>query len=467
MTDPASPPSIPAPPLYARWTSTSAFLLASVGAGIGLGSIWRFPYVTGENGGGAFVLIYLLAMFGIVMPVLVAELMIGRRGGGNPVRSITRLCQEAGVNPVWRMFGAVGMVATFLVFSYSSVFASWAIPYMARLGSGAFAHLSPMDVRKAYDAFLADPISLIGWHGAFTLVVAAFVAQGLREGLERAFKVLVPLFTTVLLGLVIYGGAHGAFAATAEFLLRPDFSALTIGGVLTAIGSAFFNATVGLGILMMFGAYLDRGVNLTRAAVAIVSADVIVSLLAGFAVFPIVFAFNLNPGEGPGLMFVTMTTGFAQMPAGQVVGALFFLLLTLAALTSAIAALEPLVTWAVERHGWKRSEAALGVAASAWLVGIGVSFSFNVGRHFYPLADVPGLENATVFEIIDSVVSDGLIPIAGVSLLLFSGWRLTRGMVRDELAPISPLWFKGWRFLVRWLAPVTLLAILALKQFSD
>jgi NSS family neurotransmitter:Na+ symporter len=320
-------------------------------------------------------------------------------------------------------------------------------------------------VRSAYDAFVADPISLMGWHGAFTLVVAMFVAQGLREELERAFKVLVPLFAVVLLGLVVYGGVNGAFAETAEFLLRPDFTKLTIGGVLTAIGSAFFNVTVGLGIMMMFGAYLDRGVNLTRAAVAIVSADVAVSLLAGFAVFPIVFAFHLNPGEGPGLMFVTMTTGFAQMPAGQVVGALFFLLLTLAALTSAIAALEPLVTWAVEHHGWKRSEAAIGVAASAWLVGIAISFSFNVAHDFYPLAQFPGLENATIFEIIDALVSDGLIPIAGVSLLLFSGWRLTKTIVQDELAPISPLWFKGWRFLVRWLAPVTLLTIMALKHF--
>jgi NSS family neurotransmitter:Na+ symporter len=439
--------------------------MAAVGAGIGLGSIWRFPYVTGANGGGAFVLVYLLAMFGIVMPVLVAELMIGRRGGGNPVHSIARLAREAGVSPVWRYFGAVGMVATFLVFSYSSVFASWAIPYMARLGSGGFAHFSPVAVRSAYDAFVADPISLMGWHGAFMLVVATFVAQGLREGLERAFRMLVPLFAVVLLGLVIYGGVNGAFAATAEFLLRPDFTKLTIGGVLTAIGSAFFNVTVGLGIMMMFGAYLDRGVNLTRVAVAIVSADVAVSLLAGFAVFPIVFAFHLNPGEGPGLMFVTMTTGFAQMPAGQVVGALFFLLLTLAALTSAIAALEPLVTWAVERHGWKRSEAAIGVAASAWLVGIVISFSFNVAHDFYPLAQLPGLENATIFEIIDALVSDGLIPIAGVSLLLFSGWRLTKTIVQDELAPISSLWFKGWRFLVSWLAPVTLLTIMALRHF--
>jgi len=159
-----------------------------------------------------------------------------------------------------------------------------------------------------------------------------------------------------------------------------------------------------------------------------------------------------------------MTMGFAQMPAGQVVGTLFFLLLTLAALTSAIAALEPLVAWAVERHGWKRSEAAIGFAASAWLLGIGILFSFNVAREFYPLAEVPGFAKATIFQIIDSLVSDGLIPIAGVSLLIFSGWRLTKDIVRDELAPISPLWLKAWRFLVRWLAPATLLTIFALKQ---
>jgi NSS family neurotransmitter:Na+ symporter len=451
-------------PLYARWTSTGAFLLAAVGAGIGLGSIWRFPYVTGANGGSAFVIVYLLAAFGIVLPVLVAELMIGRRGGGNPTRSIAKLAREAGVSPAWRYFGAVGMIATFLVFSYSSVFASWTIPYMVKLGNGTFANASPMAIRAAYESFLRDPMSLIGWHGAFALVVAAFVAQGLREGLERAFKILVPLFIAVLMGLVVYTGVNGAFRETVQFLLRPDFSALRVGTVITAIGSAFFNVTVGFGIMMIFGAYLDRSTNITRAALAIVAADVTMTLLACFAVFPVVFAYHLNPAEGPGLMFVTMTTAFAQMPAGQVVGTLFFLLLTLASLTSAIAALEPLVVWAVQRHGWGRSEAALGFALSAWLVGIGIAFSFNIWRGYHPLAKVPGFAHATFFQIIDTVTSDAFIPAAGVLLLLFSGWRLTQDIVSDELAPISPVWLKGWRFMVRWLAPATLLVIAALKQ---
>lgn len=439
-------------------------MLAAVGAGIGLGSIWRFPYVTGANGGGAFVLIYVLAAFGIVMPVLVAELIIGRRGGGNPVRSIAQLAREAGVSPLWRYFGVIGMVATFLVFSYSSVFASWAVPYMVRLGNGAFANASPDAVRAAYDAFVDDPITLICLHGAFCLVVAMLVAQGLHDGLERAFKILVPLFIAVLLGLVVYSGLNGALAATAQFLLRPDFATLRLTGVLTAIGSAFFNVTVGFGIMMTFGAYLDRSANLTRAAAVIVAADVVMSLLVGFAVFPIVFAYHLNPAEGPGLVFVTMTTAFAQMPAGQVVGALFFLLMTLAALTSAIAALEPLVAWAMERHGWQRSEAALGFAAAAWLLGIGINFSFNVARDIHPLSAIPIFARATVFQVIDSLTSDGLIPIAGVSLLIFSGWRLTPDIVREELSPISPFWLKLGNLLVRWLAPATLLTIVALKE---
>jgi NSS family neurotransmitter:Na+ symporter len=270
------------------------------------------------------------------------------------------------------------------------------------------------------------------------------------------------LFLAVLAGLVVHAGLNGAFMTTVHFLLRPDFATLSPAAVLTAIGSAFFTVTVGLGIMMTFGTYLDRKVNITRAAIAIVAADVVVSLLAAFAVFPIVFAYRLNPAEGPGLIFVTMTTAFARMPAGSIVGVLFFLFLMLAALTSAMAALQPLVTWAMERHGWQRSEAGLGFVAGAWLLGIAINFSFNVGKDLHPLAAIPWLRNATMFQIVDRVSSDILIPLAGASLLVFSGWRLTPTLVEDELAPISPLWLAVWRFLVRWLAPATLLVIAGL-----
>ena len=457
-------PSAPVP-LFSRWTSPAAFVLAAIGAGMGLGNIWRFPYVTGYHGGGAFVVVYILACFGIVMPVLVAELMIGRRGGGNPMHSIAALARETGANPAWRYFGAVGMIATFLVFAYTSVFASWALPYMLKAASGSFNHVTPQAVRATYDALLGDPLALMGWHGVFLTLIAVLVAQGLREGLERAFLVLIPSFLVVLVGLVIYAGMNGAFMTTVHFILQPQFAGMGAGAVLTAIGSAFLTVTVGLGIMMTFGAYLDRDVNLTRAAVVIVAADVVVSLLAAFAMFPIVFAYQLNPAEGPGLVFVTMTTAFAAMPGGAVVGTLFFLFLMLAALTSAIAALQPLVRWAMERHGWQRSEAGLGFVAAAWLVGIGIDFSFNIGKDFHPLAMVPGLKTETFSQLIDRATSDLLIPVAGVSLLIFSGWRLTAAVVQDELSPISPLWLGVWRFTVRWLAPATLLVIGALVMF--
>lgn len=458
----SAPTSSPVPPLFSRWTSPRAFVLAAVGAGMGLGNIWRFPYVTGFHGGGAFVLVYMLAAFGIVMPVLVAELMIGRRGGGNPMRSIAALAREVEATSAWRYFGAVGMVATFLVFAYTSVVASWALPYMLKAAAGKFTHAKPEAVRAAYDALLGAPLSLMAWHGVFLTIVAVLVAQGLREGLERAFKVLIPFFLIVLVGIVIYDGLNGAFLTTVHFMTQPQFAGMTAGTVLTAIGSAFLTVTVGLGIMMTFGAYLDRDVNLTRAAIIIVAADVVVSLLAAFAVFPIVFAYQLNPAEGPGLVFVTMTTAFATMPGGAIVGTLFFLFLMLAALTSAIAALQPLVRWAMERHGWLRSEAGLGFVAAAWLLGIAIEFSFNVGKDFHPLAQIAAFKSVTVFQLVDRITTDGLIPFAGLSLLIFSGWRLTADVVRDELAPISPVWLKAWRFLVRWLAPVTLITILVL-----
>ncbi len=456
------PPPLPVAPLFSRWTSPTAFVLAAVGAGMGLGNIWRFPYVAGFHGGGAFVLVYVIACFGIVLPVLLAELIIGRRGGGNPMRSIAALARESDASPAWRYFGAVGMIATFLVFATTSVFASWALPYMLKAASGSFNRVTPQAVRATYDALLGDPLALMGWHGVFLTLIAVLVAQGLREGLERAFKVLIPSFLVVLVGLVIYAGVNGAFLTTVHFIMRPQFAGMSAGAVATAIGSAFLTVTVGMGIMMTFGAYLDRDVNLTRAAVIIVAADVVVSLLSAFAVFPIVFAYQLNPAEGPGLVFVTMTTAFAAMPGGAVVGTLFFLFLMLAALTSAIAALQPLVRWAMERHGWQRSEAGLGFVAAAWLLGIGIDFSFNIGKDFHPLSRLPWLKDETLFQLIDRATSDVLIPVAGISLLIFSGWRLNASVVQDELSPISTLWFGVWRFTVRWLAPATLLVIAVL-----
>jgi len=458
-----SVPSSPAPEgtLYTRWTSPGAFLLAAIGAGIGLGNFWRFPYVTGVNGGGAFLLVHFVAMFVIVMPILVAELVIGRRGAGNPVRSMAALAREAGVSPAWRVFGVIGMIATFLVFSYSSVFAGWAVAYVPRMALGHFAGLRPDQVAMEFQAFVAKPTNLMLWHGIFVILTAVLVARGLRDGIERSFKIMMPLLFIILISMVAYAVMTGDMNRTLQFLLSVDFSRLGPRQVLTAIGTAFFTVTVGMGVLMVFGSYLDRSVNLTRAAMMIVGADLAVAFLTGFAVFPVVFAYNLNPSEGPGLVFITMTMAFAQMPAGPVVGALFFLLVTLSALTSGIAALEPLVAWVVERHGWERSEAAIGFCSGAWLLGIFCILSFNSWSDVHPLDFIPFFAESNFFQIFDALALDLLIPLAGLLLVLFAGWRLKESIVRDELGATGKFWFGLWRFLMRYVAPIALIGTLA------
>ena len=341
------------------WTSRWGFLLATVGSAVGLGSIWKFPYMVGENGGGAFVFVYLLALAAIVFPVLLAEFVIGRAGGKSAVGSLQGIAARHGGTRAWGLLGLWSIIAGFLILSFYSVIGGWTIAYIPLAAQGAFHGQSGESVTAIFNGLLANPNRLILFHGIFMALTAGTVSLGITNGLERAVTILMPLLFVIMIGLVAFAAATTGLGKAAAFMFTPDFSKITPQIVLDAIGLGFFSISVGMGVMITYAAYTGREINLTEIAVATIAGDTFVSFLAGFAIFPLVFAYNLDPAGGPGLMFVTLPVAFAQMEWGTIVGAAYFILLLVSALASALSLLELIVSYAVERNV-NRVVAALG-----------------------------------------------------------------------------------------------------------
>ncbi|MFQ5347452.1 MAG: sodium-dependent transporter, partial [Rhodothalassiaceae bacterium] len=333
-----------------RWSSRLAFVLAAAGAAIGLGNLWRFPFLAGENGGGAFVLVYLAAVAVVGFPIMVGELMIGRHGRGNAERAVDCVTAEAGASRGWHAIGLLSVFIPFVGIGYYSVVAGWVVDYLlVYLTPGGPGFASGADAAAHFDSMLASPERLFLLHLAFMAGIALVVARGVRAGIERVAKLMMPGLFVLLAGLVLFAAWKGDFVRGVEFMFAPDFAAFGWKGVLAALGQAFFSLAVGIGALMTFGAYLDEKTSLPRVAAQICLADTAVALLAGLAIFPIVFAYGLETNGGEGLVFVALPTAFAAMPAGQLVGAAFFLLVFFAAFTTGVATLEPVVAWLVDR----------------------------------------------------------------------------------------------------------------------
>ncbi|GEQ98313.1 sodium-dependent transporter [Iodidimonas gelatinilytica] len=444
-----------------RWSSRLTFVLAAAGAAVGLGNLWRFPFVAADNGGGAFVVIYLLAVAGIGFPIMLAELAIGRHGRSNAELSIARVIGEAGANKAWRIIGALSIFIPFIGIGYYSVVAGWVVDYLLSfIASGGFGYDNPAQYQQRFDDLIASPARLLGLHFLFMLAVTHVVSFNIRSGIERVAKIMMPALFILLIGLVLYGFLEGDFQKGAQFLLAPDFSKLTGESVLAAVGQAFFSLAVGIGALMTFGAYLDEKANLPLAAAQICIADTAVAILAGLAIFPIVFSFGLETAGGEGLVFVALPTAFDQMTGGYFVGSAFFILLFFAAFTTGIATLEPVVSW-LEGRGLTRRKGAVLAGFAAWLVGAAAALSFNDWAGVYLLSFLPGWETRTIFSILDYSISNLLLPINGLLIALFVGWALPRSLIGADLARSKHL-ITLWRFFLRIIAPIAILAILIL-----
>lgn len=445
--------------LHGQWSGRWAFILAATGSAVGLGNIWKFPYITGENGGGAFVLVYLLCIAVIGIPIMIAEIMLGRRGRRSPINTMRHLAMEERAHPYWQYLGWAGVVAGFIILSYYSVIAGWAVAYIFRTASGLFTGAQADAVGETFSALVSDPERLLAWHTIFMVMTLVVVSRGVRNGLEQAVRYLMPALFVILLILVGYAMNTGSFAAGISYLFTPNFSNLTWGSVLVALGHAFFTLSLGMGAIMVYGSYLPRGTSIVKTSVVIAGMDTVVALLAGMAIFPIVFANGLEPGSGPGLIFQTLPIAFGQMSGGLFFGMLFFILLTFAAWTSAISLLEPMVAWMVENHGFNRISATVWSGIGSWLLGLCSIFSFNIWSDFKPLGFITRFENKTIFDLLDGLTANVMLPLGGLLIALFAAWQMSRRSCREELGLEDGVLFKVWYFMIRYVSPLAVLLV--------
>ncbi|WP_107850660.1 sodium-dependent transporter [Oceanimonas marisflavi] len=438
----------------AQWSSRFAFIMAAVGSAVGLGNIWKFPYITGENGGGAFVLVYLACIAVIGLPLMMAEVMLGRRGGKSPIGTMAQVAASEGRSRSWVGVGFMATLAAFLILSFYSVIAGWTMPYIVSAASGELSNISAEQSGGLFEGLLASPGQLLLWHSVFMGLTVLVSAGGVRHGLERAVTKLMPALFVLLLILVGYAMTTGHFGEAAAFLFTPDFSALTAEAVLVALGHAFFTLSLASGAMMAYGAYLKKDVSIARTSVVVAIMDTGVALLAGLAIFPIVFANGLEAGAGPGLIFVTLPVSFGQMPGGGFFATLFFVLLLFAAWSSSISMLESLVSYLNEK-GVSRMKAAVGGGLVAWLVGITTVLSLNEWSGFTPLDMFARFEGKTLFDLYDYLTANIMMPLGALFTALFVGWKMKPAHSAAELGG----WHRVWYPVVRYLTPVALLIV--------
>lgn len=443
-------------PSHSQWSGRLAFILAAAGSAIGLGNIWKFPYITGENGGGAFVLVYLVCIAAIGVPVLITEVMLGRRSRQSPINTFGSLAASEGRSRRWGLLGWLHTLAAFIILSFYSVIAGWAVAYVPHAVSGAFSGADAERIGALFGDLLASPDKLLLWHTAFMALTVLVAAGGVRAGLERAVTWLMPALLALLILMVGYGMSTDAFGAAVSFLFRPDFSELSTSAVLTALGHAFFTLSLVSATMIAYGSYLPAKVSITRSAFVIAIMDTAVALLAGLAIFPIVFANGLEPGAGPGLVFQTLPLAFGQMLGGIFFGSVFFILLVFAAWTSSISLLESTVEW-LEEKGLGRVSAAIAGGLAAWTLGLASLLSLNLWSDVHPLAMFERFADKTLFDLLDYLTANIMMPLAGLLTAVFAGWVLSRRASAEELD--AGAGYPLWRFLIRYVAPVGIVLI--------
>ncbi len=439
--------------MHGYWKSRWLFILAATGSAVGLGNIWKFPYITGENGGGAFVLVYLLCISIIGIPVMIAEVSLGRIGRQSPINTMKSLARSEGANPNWSIIGWMGAIAGFLILSFYSVIAGWALSYTADMASGTFVNISTEESGEIFGGLLANPLQLTAWHTVFMVLTLAIVARGVNAGLEKAIKILMPLLFILLFVLFGYALRSDGFLQGVDFMFSFDFSKLTTESIMIALGHAFFTLSLGLGAIMAYGAYMPANTSIAKTVMIVAFLDTAVAIMAGLAIFPIVFANGLEPSAGPGLLFQTLPIAFGQMSAGVIFGTLFFVLVSFAAFSSAISLAEPIVAWIVEKYNISRNKAALIIGFSAWLLGLATVFSFNIW------SDVT-LFDKTPFDLLDFLTTNILLPLGGLFIAIFTSWKVSKSKMMNEVGISSPILFKLWLFILRFLAPTAIIAVL-------
>jgi neurotransmitter:Na+ symporter, NSS family len=438
---------------HGMWSSRWLFVLAAAGSAVGLGNIWKFPYIAGENGGGAFVLIYLVCVAVVGIPIMMAEVLLGRAGRQSPINTMRTLVQQHHRRPAWVLIGWMGVLAGFLILSYYAVIAGWALFYVTEAASGAFQGATSETVTATFDQFLTSPWRLIFWQTLFMAATVFIIARGVIRGLEAAIRWFMPLLFLLLLVLLGYSVTSDGFEQGWRFMFEFHWEDVTGQTILIAMGQAFFTLSLGMGAIMAYGAYVPSSASIGRTVAIIALLDTAVAIAAGLVIFPIVFANGLEPGQGPGLMFVTLPLAFGQMPLGSLFGTLFFLLVSFAAITSAISISEPALAYLVEQYNAKRARVSISLGVISWILGIGTVLSFNAWSDFHIVGQL------NFFGFIDYVSQNIMLPLGGMFIALFAAWALPRTVIGSQLGLQAPWVDVVWKLLCGVIAPVGVLAV--------
>ncbi|WP_373236171.1 sodium-dependent transporter [Cohaesibacter celericrescens] len=432
-----------------HWGSRLGFIMAAAGSAIGLGNIWKFPYMAGENGGAAFIIIYLGIVFTIGLSLMLAEITIGRHTQSDAINAFKKFNK-----PAWSFIGILGIVTAFVIFSFYSVVAGWTIAYVVKSATGAFSGMDAAAIGDTFGGFVSSTVQPIVYHGIFAALTVLVVLGGVSGGIERASKILMPVLFLILIALVVRGVTLPGAEKGLEFFLSPDFSKITASTVMAALGQAFFSLSLGMGVILTYGSYLGKEANIGRSAWQIALLDTMVAILAGLAILPAVFAFNMDPAAGPGLTFVTLPAVFEAMPGGYFFSIIFFVLLTIAALTSSISLLEPIVSF-FSTKGFTRTQATIGAGVLAFLIGIPSSLSLGAWSDIHIIKGQGFLDSAS--WLTDKI----LLPVGGLLICLFVGWVITPIAIREVSGEGEPsALVKAWIFILRFIAPIAIVMIL-------
>jgi len=441
------------------WSTQTAFILAAVGAAVGLGNLWKFPYITGENGGGAFVLVYLGCVLLIGLPILMAEISLGRVGQASPPQAMANVAREAKASKAWTLLGLNGVLAGLLILSFYTVIAGWALAYFIDSLSGDFIHITAKESKAHYAALMASPYQLILWDSMIMLLTILIVSKGVKSGLEKSITFMMPALFLILFVLLGYAATTSAFGQSFHFLFDANFSKLSWNSVLIALGHAFFTLSLGIGTMMVYGSYMPKNYSIVKASLWIVFADTAIALIAGLIIFSIVFDNGLNAGSGPGLLFQTLPIAFGKMSGGWFFGSLFFFMVVIAAVSSSISMLEPTISWMEQNWGMVRSKASWVIGGLAWVVGLGTVFSFNIWKEVHFIGD------KTFFNSLDFLTANIQLPLGGLFMALFVGWVWSKAE-RDQFVGMPHQWSSIFGVVLKYIAPILVSIVFVLDLMS-
>jgi NSS family neurotransmitter:Na+ symporter len=438
------------------FTGTFGIIAATAGSAIGLGNIWRFPYVAGENGGGAFLLVYLFFVFGIGVPVMLSEMIIGRKAGANAFGSFKKLVPESW----WWIVGLIGIAAAFIILAFYGTVAGWTMEY---LFSSMQLNLLGQNYEDHFIGLMSGTTKPVLWHIVFMFLTAMIVIAGVKKGIEKYTRFLMPMLFVIIIILCIRSLTLPGAMEGIEFLFRPDFSKLTGKSVLDALGQAFFSLSIGMGTIITYASYIQKKERLSFIAVSVSTADIVLAILAGIMIFPAVFAFNIPPSSGPGLVFITLPSIFEQIPGGNFFAILFFLLLAIAALTSSISVLEVVVAFFTEELKIGRKSATIISSIAITILGLFCTLSWstfkNVNINMSSATEMGGVKTMKIFDFMDFTASNILLPLGGLLIVLFVGWVLKKKTAILELsneASLQSAFFKIVFFIIKFVAPIAI-----------